>query len=485
MISRRALIIGAALLGLAPPALAGAFAAFNAYSLPSGGGGGSTPTLVQHVGSTLDDNNGEANNNYKFCLPNVTLTNNFLLLEICYPYSASRTVSITDSTGDTWAQAGSTTTDSVNQAQRIYYIPAATAALHTLTITFDASIKAFSYEISEFYNVATSSPLDGTKGAANSAAPNVAVGSYTPTTNNDANGGHLVVTYARSNDRVGTLTANMASAIVPTASASLLSADNTCSIPGAASYVVQATNGAINPGFTITQSSSTNFVTTSVALKAAAAGTAPGAGIRIKRILHTTWTAGPSVFICPCDGNLLVTGLSAGNNLNAVSSVTDSNSQTYTNPGAAGEPQVFYKQNATPSNSLKITYVAGGPQFSMRFHDIVGAQTSSFNAVSGANGANPGSGNLSLSSTLTPTVSPGLSISTGGFGTGPGTGASSPVGSVFDLDWASTETDQSRMENADALGHLYYSSTATQTWVYAIGNASRGSTAFFTNISFI
>ena len=485
--NRRKFLFGVSILGFLPEKVLAAFSQISTFK-PNGGGGAATPTLVQHVGSTLDDNNGEANNNYKFCLPNPTLTGNCLILGITFPYSACRTVSITDSTGDTWTLAATQTTDSVNQAQRIYTVANATPALHTITITFDTILKAVSYEISEFYNIALTSPVDGTKGAANSTGPNVAVGSYTPSTNNDANGGHLIWTIARSNDKVGTLTANMASNIVGTASTALLAADNTCSIPGASSFVVQGTLSAINPGFTITQSSSTNFVTTSVALKAANAGTAPGAGIRIKRILHTTWTAGSSVFQCPCDGNLLFTALSAGDNLNAVSSVTDSNGQTYTNPGASGEPQCFYKQNATPANNLKITYVAGGPQFSMRFYDIVGAQTSSFNAVSGANGANPGSGNVTIAMPVhTPTVAPGLTISTVGFGTGPGTGmgAGSPAGSVFDLEWASTETDQSRMENADAVGHLYYSTTATQNWIFSIGNASRGSTAFATAISFL
>lgn len=447
------------------------------------------PTLIQHVGSTVNDNNGISGNGFVFSLPNVVGTGNCLILGISFPFSAGRTVSVVDSTGNTWTQAGSQVTDSTNMAQRIYVCPNASAALHTVTVTFDTTLRPFEYQISEFQNIATTSPVDGTHGTASVASPNVSAGSYTPTTNNDANGGHLIWTFTRSNDTVGTINANAASAIAPTGSQLLLSADNTCTIPGACSYYVQATNGAINPGFTITQSSGTNFVCSSVALLAANAGTAPPAGIRIKRILHATYVLGGSsaVFCVPTDGNLILGTMPAGNNLNPISTVTDSNLQSYSNPGTAGNPQLWMKQNATPSNGLKITFTSGvSTQFSVRFFDIVGAQTSSFLNTSGVNGANPATGNLSLSWTITPNSAPGLTISVMGYGTGPGTGmgTGSPSGSVFDLVVYPGETDQDRLDNADATSHVNYSTTATQTNIYAIGNASRSSTAFGTAACF-
>lgn len=484
MLARRTLLSG----------ISAAMLADDAEAFPRGSYGvaapGGTPTLVQHVGSTTNDNNGIAGNAFTFTLPNVVGAGNCLILGISYPYSGSRTVALSDSSGDTWPSAAITTTDSSNLAQKIFVLPNATSALHTITLTFDTAIKPVAYAISEFYNVATSSPVDGTHGTASVASPNVSAGSYTPTTNNDANGGHLIWTITRSNDKVGANNSFAASTIAPTGSQSLLDADNTCTIPGSSSFYVQATNGAINPGFTITQSTGTNFVCSSVALKAASAGTAPAAGIRIKRILHATYTLGGSsaVFQFPCDGNLLYTAAPAGSDQNPISAVTDSNSQTYTNPGAATEPQCFYKQNATPSNSLKITFSVTGPQFSLRMHDIVGANASSYKNTNGVYTTAPGSGSVADNlPNFTPSAAPGLTVTTVGFGTGPVTGMASgaPAGSVFDLVYYTGETDQDRMDNADAQAHVYHSTTGAQTWNFGITSASWGSTAFATAICFV
>lgn len=452
--------------------------------------GAVVPTVIWHIGSTVNDNNGISGNGFVITGANSSGAGNCLIIGLSFPYSAARTISISDSTGDTWVQAGSQVTDSANMAQRVYYVKNCTAGFHTLTITFDASLRPFGYEFTEAYNIDTVSPLDGTNGTASSAAPNVSAGSYTPTTNNDANGGHLIWTFARSNDKVGTLAANSASTMAPTGSQALLSADNTCTIPGCASWYVQATNGAINPGFTITQATPTNFVCSSIALKAASAGTAPGTGIRIKRILHCTYVNGGSsaVFQLPSDGNLLVAAMSAGNNLNPISSVADSLSQSYTNPGTAGNPQVFYHQNASSANNLKLTFTSGvTPQFSVRLYDIVNAQASSFLNTSGFNGSAPASGTvINNFPNHTPSAAPCLSIQCGGFGTGPGLGMASgaPAGSVFDLIHYTGETDQDRMDNADTAAHVNAATTAAQTWNFTIGPATNGSTAFATVVSF-
>lgn len=495
MLIRRALLAGLSTFAL----WASANAAFQTFSLtPSGGGGPATPTLVQHVGSTVNDNNGITGNGFKITLPNTVLAANALLLAIEYPYSATRTVALLDSSGDSWPAASNVVTvgSTGNMVVAQYVLPNASAGIHLITVTLDAAVKPFGYTISEVYNIATASPVDGTHGSANVAGPNVSAGSYTPTTNNDANGGHYIWTVARSNDTIGTVAANSASAIAPTGSASLLDADNTCTIPGTSSFFVQAINGAINPGFTVTQSTPTNFVCASLALKAASAGTAPSAtGIRIKRILHQTYVNGGSsaVFCCPSDGNLLYMATAAGDNLMPVSGVTDSNGQSYINPATSGNPQCFYKQNATPSNSLRLT-VAGTLtlQNSWRFLDIVGANASSFLNTSGAAGAAPGSPGGSFTNCPhfpdhTPNSAPSLTIVSLGFGTGPGLGMgpAAPSGSIFDLcTYPPGETDQDRMENADGVAHVYNSTTAAQNWDWLIGPATNGSTTFSTAISF-
>lgn len=470
-----------------------------------GGGGAATPTFVQGTGSDINDNNGITGNAYIINLPNQTGAGNAIVLSIAYPFNASRTFAISDSCGDTWPAATITagTASAGNMNAKTYVLPNATGScLHTLTVTFDTFIKPFQYTLAEFNNIATSGAADGSHSTASAACSSIAAGSYTPTTNNDANGGHLIWNYAISNDLVGTTAGTQASAISKTGGVSpaFMHANNISSIPSVSSFDIQTTNGATNPGFGVTQSSSTNCVDTSVALKVASAGTAPPAGIRVKRLLHVTdvnpIAGGANVFLFPSDGNLLVASIAAGDNLEAITSITDSNSQSYTNPGAAGNSQVFYHQNATSGNAMTLTVVlpGGGPalsQWSMHLWDIVGAQTSSFLNVAGFNGATPGTGTvISDMPVITPSSAPGLVIDQTGYGTASqgSMAVGAPTGSVFDTVSYSTSAplfDQDHMDNADQFGHVNYSTTATQHWNFNMtGTAQQSSTAFATAVAF-
>jgi hypothetical protein len=448
---------------------------------------------VQHLGSHLNDNNGISGNGFKFTLPNPVLAGNALILGISYVYSPSRTVMIADTSGDTWPAPAITTTDSANLAQQIYVLPSARAGTHTITITFDAPLQPFQYSISEFRNIATSAPVDGTQGMPSVLAPNVSAGSFTPATNNDLNGGHLIWNYCISQDKIGTLAVNRASNIAPTGGALLLDANNSSTIPSTTSYYIQTARAAINPGFTITQQSSTNFACSAVALKVATAGTAPGSGIRVVRILHTTWgeaTTGDWVLHFPSEGNLLFAATTNGSDVTNIDSASDSNGQSYSKVGDPGNPQVFYKSNASSGNALKITFhIQSAPvtNLSMRFFDIVGADPNAFDTTAGIYTAAPTSGTIVPNvPTFTPAAAPGLTIVTMGLGAGPSTGLApgAPASAVFDLVYYAGETDQDRMDNADGVAHVYHSSTATQSWNWSITDASHGSTAFATAVSF-
>lgn len=450
-----------------------------------------SPLFVQGVGSDLNDNNGITGNAFQFNLPNNTLAGNTIILTVSYPYSATRTLVITDSAGDTWPSLASSittgTTSVGNMRVTTFALQNASSGFHQITATFDTAIKPFQYTMAEFYNVGA---VDGSHGANNVAGTTAAAGSYTPTTPNDAHGGHLIWTYAISNDTVGTALANQASAIAKTGGTSplFMHANNICTIPQASSYDTQLVNGAINPGFNFTQSSGTNFVVQSVALLASAVGTAPSAGIRVKRILHYSNVNpqnGTNNIICPCDGNLRLVTMAAGDNLNLLNSVSDSGG-TYTARAASGNSQVFDLQNATPSNGLVVNMSlngAGQPQYSMRFFDVVGAQASSFLNTQGFNGSAPASGNVTTAGipNITPNAAPGLTVCVTGWGTGPTKPpVSSPSGAIYDIVYYTGETDQDRMDNADGSGHLYYSTTAAQAWNWNFDNAARGSTLFAT-----
>lgn len=458
----------------------------------SSSGGGNTPTFVQGVGSDLNDNNGITGNGFVFSLPNTTLSGNALILSVSYPFNAARTVAISDSCGDTWPAATITTgtASTGNMNSKTFVLANASACAHSLTVTLDTSVKPFHYAVAEFYNVATSSAADGSHGAANVACSAGAAGSYTPSTNNDANGGHLIWTYSISNDTVGTLLATQASAIAHTGGVSplFMHANNVSTIPQASTFDVQTTNGAINPSINMTQSSGTNCVVSSVAIKAASAGTAPAAGIRVARVLHYTFVNpqnGSNFFLFPSQGNLLVVTLAANDGINPINSVTDSNGQTYTARAISGNSQLFDKQNASSGDALvvNINFNGVGQQDSTRFFDVVGAQTSSFLTTTGFNGASPSSGNVTTTGIpiITPSAAPGLVIDVTGWGTGPTTPpVAAPAGAFYDIVFYTGMTDQDRMDNADGTGHFYFSTTTTQTWNWNYANAARNSTLFAT-----
>jgi trimeric autotransporter adhesin len=464
------------------------------------GGSGGTPTLIWTVGSTTSDNNGIAVNGVQFNGPNNTLAGNSLILAIGYPYSASRTVSINDSAGDVWPAPAIVQGTAANGNMRtaIYVLPNASAALHQLTLTFDAAVRPFSYSLSEFNNVALVSPLDGTKGANAVAGSAANAGSFTPTTNNDASGGHLIFQYAISNDTVGTGSATRASAMSATNGAKLLHADNSGTIPSASAYLVQGANAAINPGFAITQSTGTNFVVSAVALKAAMAGAAPAAGIRIIRVLHFSLTPGSSgvkTYLFPVDGNLRVLTMAAGSDLNPVPSVTDSDGHTYSPRAAASQSQIFDFGNTTANNALTLSFDAGANQFSGHLWDIIGADPTPFMNASGIYKSNPSSG--AVVNDLpdhTPNANvKGLTIAQTGMGTaGPVSiippssffAPGAPAGATPDIIYYTGMSDADLFDNADPFGHVSFNDNTPQTWNWGMGVAGRGSTAFATAASY-
>jgi hypothetical protein len=454
------------------------------------------PGLVQHIASDINNTNvgGPAGNGY-ILRRDAALAGNCLYLFLSYAYSASRTVSISDSSGQTWPAAATTVTDGANIICAFYALPNATAGFHDLTITFDAAVRPFQYTYGELYNIATSSPVDGTKTASALTSSPYQTGSFTPTTNNDANGGHIILCYLFPNDPSGSEGA--ASAMSVSGSGSLLHANNLSTNVNAASYFVQSTNGAINPGFNVTQSSPPGggYNLIAVALKAASAGNPPPNQVRVVRLLHQTWYPSDGTFtrLMPCDGNLLIAQTVVDASQLTMGSVSDTNSNSYVNGALSSSyPFVFYATGATPSNNNKITFtlsaIASQPaHLSMRFFDIANAGVLD-NAAGNPNGtAVDGSGTIDHNNpVITPNSAPGISIVGAGLATGPGTGMASgaPSGAVFDLVYWSGQTDADQMDNSDCVGHVRYTTTATQDWNWGITSASNGSDTSSTALTF-
>ncbi len=356
-------------------------------------------------------------------------------------------------------------------------------------------VQPIQYKVSEYYNVATVSPVNGSSSGALTAAPNISSGSFTPG-NNDANGGNLIWSYFIDNNGG---TANGATLFAPTGSFALLDADTSQSIqsamPHASEAFVQTTAAAINPGMTITMAPAAGdtFNAASVALKAATAGTAPPpTGIRILHLCHFTSNVNTGVTAyhlqLPSAGNLIVlaTHEQGGHN---ITSITDSKSNTYVREEPdLTEPQIWHADNATSDPDLRITVNVTGvlSGFTFFWYDIIGAAAAPVDGVVGSTGGNDvGGANIADQPIITP-ASIGLTIVALKMGIGPTSGfdTGAPAGAVFDAVWYPGETDSDALDNADGRGHVYNADLTTEHWNWVVQNQSRDTSFASTAVHF-
>ena len=440
-----------------------------------------TPTLVQHIASSTNPIgiSGNAGNNFRFSLPNPVGAGNCLVLGISYGWSASRTVSITDDNGNVWpATPAVTVTDRGNLISSIFVLPNAHPGPTQVTVHFDSSLYNFQYALSEFYGVATASPVNGTSASSSTATikgtTTLSSGSFTPAQNNDAAGGNLIWTYFASNSDGSSHTVTNWSAGPGFQSLHSDIGWHDQGMPTASQYAVQATQGTINPSISVTATGADTYNAVSVALKAAPAGTAPSRdGIRIVRQNIsslgnfsgvTSWTVQ-----FPCVGNLLVLTTPQASVMKTTS-VTDTAGNLWVKYAPDNEdPQIWYVANATPDPNLKITFhmssAPTGAQSALMY-DIVGADANPVDARGEKLNATVTSSHLVDSPVITPGSANGLTIAAVTLGQGPISQLDSgaPPGAVFDYVYYSNEIDTDLMDNADGRAHFYNTDTTTEHW---------------------
>src|SRR5258705_7926255 len=242
------------------------------------------PAIVQQMSSAgLFLGGTGIGDDFVYTLQNPISQGGCIVFGIAYPHGVTPTIS--DNNGNTWGAAtvtqdGGTLTDGNQAGLSIFVLPNASAGLTQFKAHFGSNIFVIDYFIAEFCNVVSSSPANGTAGAGNVTAPNLACGSFTPG-NNDANGGNLIVCYFS----LFATTSAGPTGWVPGGSFTLMHGDvawtaQSVGRPHAAQYFVQAASASINPGITATgDTSSYNCV--AVALKASATPTGtpkPAAG---------------------------------------------------------------------------------------------------------------------------------------------------------------------------------------------------------------
>jgi len=444
-------------------------------------GSGSAPSLIQHVASSANPVGlGIPGNNYKIPLPNSVLAGDALVLAITYPHG--NLVTITDTLGQAWPQASIVEDAGAGGYTTAIYVRCGSAAgSETVTVGFSSSGLPFEYTVSEFNNVAASNCVDGSVGGANlspSSAGLINPGSFTPLTNNNAEGGHVIWSYTAISGAAG----GNPTAWNPASGFTLLDGDiawiNDQGFPHASQWSIQTQQASVTPSITSTGDTVDTFNSASVSLLLASAGGAAPSGLHINKIIHQSWVAlssGATLRLqLPTTGNLRVLTFPAGQSNIHITSITDSDNSAWTLEQTGGDSaQIWYAANRPANAGLTVSIHTSGtsPTNSTRFYDVEGAAASPFDVAAGTD-ATPCSSATTIDDqpTITPTGANELVIATMGIGDGPGLGVASgaPSGAVWDLPTYSGETDNDLMENADAQAHLYGAAASVEHWNWTI-----------------
>jgi hypothetical protein len=417
-------------------------------------------------------------------LPNPVLAGNFVGVAVTYPSTTVPT--ITDNKGTNSWVAGincSNHTDWLDQSYSLFYSLNTLSGTQVITVNFEANQANVNIHVVEFNNIALSSAVDGTPVCTmKTTGPNIDSGAITTSQDGDLIWNYVVDEYD------GAFGINNAiSSISFGDNFTGLYADQ--SYGTGAQFSVQATHGAIHATSTWAQTTHDPFASLAIAFRAAAAGTAPGSGIRIIREQAFEPLFQSSPFTFPCSGNLLI-AMTPESSLNEdnFGSITSSPINTWNmiNPGT-NSPFLFHADNATSSSALRGTINVLGP---LRydyfiFYDITGAATAPLDtaavcpspSTSGGVGSGSCINNGIMTSVnqdivhapdITPSTANGLVIASVNDGIGP---ASDSINYTFSLVWYPGATDNNWFNYGDGASHYYNPDTSPLNFGYHWANS--------------
>jgi hypothetical protein len=438
------------------------------------------PTLIQHVSTGMDQN---PISTLTIGLPNPSLAGNLIIVGVQFSTANSASASIasvTDNMGNVYTAGPSVKNN--GQVQALYYSTGARPGVTSVKVKFNNLSGANQWSgvqgvVSEFANVAVSSPVDGTSISSNSS---LAPGSISTSANNS-----LVYEWGIDSDSfntngTGNGPAYNGSQISSGPGFTLLSADLRAG--SGDQFMVQTTPGSVSPSFSA--SGTDTWESIAIAFKAAAAGTLPDPNAM--RIVHEYHSlvgdlAGggnaPSIPLqFPSTGNLLVGVFNAPGAF--VTNVTDGNNNTWSCPSSAqagSNQQIFYAANASTGPKLSnIDLHMSTYQAILVLYDVVNAAADPFDTATAFTGYQGSVGNLT-GSTITPSTSNGLVFSGIGISDGTLNGLATP-GAISDIDWNDLEHDNttpnntinSTLDEDNGYGHVYNSTTSpiTFTWTF-------------------
>ncbi len=446
-----------------------------------------TPTLVDHL-STSTNYSGSpeyttqgpsaSSTTFIFSKPNAALSGNCLILTVNCPYSVSRTITITTkditgaSTTNTWVNQ-----KSVNNGTTMTTVfTALNCAVGTvqLTVVFDAALNNVNFKLSEWYNVATASAIDGTSGTTTSATGTIATGAITTAVDGD------LIYHTGNSVATPTVGSATITAIAPGSGFTLLSA---CIFLGYfEQYQVQTTHGStLNPTVTLTGSTEA-FNTIAIALKSASAGTAPTIAIRVVGVYHV-WADRNATFQFPCSGNMIYFAampyIVASATEWQITSLTSSPSNTFTelSPGGANQysgqqmPQCYYALSASTSATLTLT--VGGLNAthgkSMVIYDVVGVSGFSHQNNCYINVLPQAATTNFTALTYSPSYAEELVFFTSSINVGVIKSHVGTAGVIFDTVTYNGATNADLMDNVDCYSHYHVTSGSV---VFGMSNAN-------------
>lgn len=417
--------------------------------------GASITNIVQHLSfgySTLVTANEPANLlTYTF---DPSLSANSFVVAVAYPSGATPT--ITDNNTCTWTAAGAAADAGAgNMALKIFVCPSATAGTSKITVSFGGTpqipVKMW---VTQLFNI-TATVNGYVQAAGVNAGGVISPGSMTPT-NNNANGGNLVLSYTSDSAQLSTTGPAL---FIPETGYSLNDADiswgGASGLPNASQFFLQATSAATTPRFYLNIGGTETYNVAAVALSVGTQGTAApsGAGVApwINRICYFAASSSPASWKLqiPSTGNagLMMTWAADGTGP-SISSVVDSDAVTWTkqNP-TTGAPYGFTNVNQTPKTNRQATVALTGsgstPQ--IIYYDISNAATAPVVATAGVapTGAN-NVGTIGSQPSITPTGTNQLTVAYMNNFQGPSTNVALPAGAVADLPnvsiWQGTGT---------------------------------------------
>lgn len=412
---------------------------------------------------------------FHLTLPELMLGNNCLILAFVYNINTGTPVfTAVDDGGNSLGAAVVSADDATNNMHmKVWIAPGVASGRTGVVVSVTGGDLAYGQMYcGEEYNVATASAVDGTPSSINTTGTTSwAPGSITTTVDGD-----VIYTIVKDSQGLGPFTN-----FTPGSGATLLAVDSANGF--AVQRQVQATAGAIAP--VITSPGVGAFIACGVALKSAAAGTAP---TQVPRIVKEVWVNVADQTITtiaqqfPTVGDAVHVGWvgapGVANTVRPITSVVDTVGNSYAvtaGIGAvvSGTANHAYCLAATPNLTNRVTIGFTADNLSTAvLHDIIGTGMV-FDRIVNATGLQPDGGNLTTVS-IAPSSSGGLVFVACGVNAG---ALRDLIGAAYRTEnpWLPEEDGGAgQLHEDNGWGHVHPTDVSLLTFVWSNSRVSAG-----------